>query len=561
MALILVDRLACITRTLSRLKFRQIYHQLFHRLPNLLPKSEPELEPNQWKGYRGKTRFPLRWVGRKISFLEGEFHFVGKGHQFHGLPDWQYLGNGGLWLDHLHYLRYMETLGERLDQEQLNDWCHFLEDWYHKNSWGKGKAFLPPYNASERAFVIGRILCLNYNSLSSDQKELHEKVFQRDLAYVARNLEFHLDGNHLLKNLLSLLWGITLFSGKEVQVWKKLVDRYLPDALEEQILSDGMHYERSPSYHDLALVDILYIINVLPESNPWVEKLKEIAERMVGVSLMLRHPNGQTALFNDGSLDLGTDTQSLFEAAEVLIGSVSIPRKLPEAGYYILTQGEKYYAIADAGNMAPDHQMGHAHADIFSFELSINGSNVIIDTGTSTYHEQPFRDIERSTAAHNTVEISGTSQAEMWSYFRVGRRGKPREVGFRIKNGQIRLSGWHDGYKHLSGNPVHFRDFQFSEQNGLEITDRVDGCVNLPICSRLHLAEDVEIESLDDNITILRLPDGEKVVVTAEGGTLLSRQGWCAKKFSERVSNHVLSLNGVVGGSPMKWRIYLDSEC
>ena len=41
-----------------------------------------------------------------------------------------------------------------------------------------------------------------------------------------------------------------------------------------------------------------------------------------------------------------------------------------------------------------------------------------IDTGTSTYAAGPVRDRERSTAAHNTVEVDRRDSTEVWGAFR-----------------------------------------------------------------------------------------------------------------------------------------------
>ena len=38
-------------------------------------------------------------------------------------------------------------------------------------------------------------------------------------------------------------------------------------------------------------------------------------------------------------------------------------------------------ARCDAGDIGPDYQPGHAHGDMLSFELSLNGHRVIVDSG------------------------------------------------------------------------------------------------------------------------------------------------------------------------------------
>mgnify|MGYP001118904895 CR=1 FL=1 len=46
----------------------------------------------------------------------------------------------------------------------------------------------------------------------------------------------------------------------------------------------------------------------------------------------------------------------------------------------------------------------------------------LTDTGVYHYRESAERRYSRSTEAHNTIEIDGAEQSEVWKSFRVGRR-------------------------------------------------------------------------------------------------------------------------------------------
>ena len=90
---------------------------------------------------------------------------------------------------------------------------------------------------------------------------------------------------------------------------------------------------------------------------------------------------------------------------------------------------------------------------MFSYELSLDGRRVVVDGGTSTYEAGPERDWVRSTRAHNTVEVAGEDQCEFFAAFRVGRRGRPRDVTASVSAEGLHLAGWHDGYRRLPGRP------------------------------------------------------------------------------------------------------------
>ena len=64
--------------------------------------------------------------------------------------------------------------------------------------------------------------------------------------------------NHLLENAFALYIGGLITDQKEItQKGKKLLIR----ELKEQILNDGMHYERSPMYHLIILERLLDALN------------------------------------------------------------------------------------------------------------------------------------------------------------------------------------------------------------------------------------------------------------------------------------------------------------
>ena len=127
---------------------------------------------------------------------------------------------------------------------------------------------------------------------------------------------------------------------------------------------------------------------------------------------------------------------------------------LPDSGYSRIDMGD-VVAIIDRAAVGPDYLPGHAHADTLSFELSIFGQRVIVNSGTSTYREGSERLRQRGTSSHSTVVIDNQNSSEVWASFRVARRAKIFNVETSIDNGKIYLSAQHDGYKRLSGSPIH----------------------------------------------------------------------------------------------------------
>jgi uncharacterized heparinase superfamily protein len=148
--------------------------------------------------------------------------------------------------------------------------------------------------------------------------------------------------------------------------------------------------------------------------------------------------------------------------------------------------------ICDVAPVGPDYLPGHAHADTLSFELSIDGKRVLVNTGTSTYEAGPERFRERSTMAHNTVEVDGADSSEVWSAFRVARRARPFNVTVTDRGEELQLDAQHDGYRRLKGNVMHRRTWRLRD-TALSIEDTLTGSFsNARVLLHLHPLVDAD---------------------------------------------------------------------
>ena len=137
----------------------------------------------------------------------------------------------------------------------------------------------------------------------------------------------------------------------------------------------------------------------------------------------------------------------------------------------------------------------------------VDGEPLLIETGTSTYAAGPVRDRERSTAAHNTVEVDRHDSTEVWGAFRAGRRARVTEVSARSDALGVTVEAAHDGYRSLPGRPAHRRRWTVCPDE-LRVEDEVTGNGRHRVTVRWHLAPG----------TGLRLAPGGAVVGTAAGG-------------------------------------------
>jgi hypothetical protein len=195
----------------------------------------------------------------------------------------------------------------------------------------------------------------------------------------------------------------------------------------------------------------------------------------------------------------------------------------------------------DAGPIGPDYLSTHAHGDLFSYELSLDGRRVVVDGGTSTYEAGAERDWVRSTRAHNTVELAGVDQCEFFGAFRVGRRGRPRDVAARVSEDGLQLSGWHDGYERLSGSPRHHRELVMASEGALFVWDAVESRRPQEAVSRIRFVPGARVELVGPGAARIEAA-GVGLSLHAFGGTLSIEPGEYAPRFGVREPCLVLAL-------------------
>jgi uncharacterized heparinase superfamily protein len=325
--------------------------------------------------------------------------------------------------------------------------------------------------------------------------------------WLRQRLEWHLLGNHLFANAKALVFAGMFFDGAEARLWLDKGLAIVARELEEQILGDGGHFERSPMYHAIFLEDLLDLVNLslaygheVPAS--WIGRI----DRMRHWLAAMVHPDGEIAFFNDAALGIAP-TRSQLEAYATRLGlpeAGEVKERivyLRDSGYLRLASGQAVL-LADLAPVGPDYLPGHAHADTLSFELSLDGLRVLVNSGTSVYSAGPERDRQRGTASHNTVVVDGENSSEVWAGFRVGRRARILHVA--VDDGPLATArAAHNGYRHLGGHPIHSREWRL-DQRELVVTDRVEGAGKHQVEIVFHLHPEIAVSSSTPSVYELR---------------------------------------------------------
>lgn len=542
----------------AALYFHTVRHlrpeQVWGRLVFMLRRPTPDL-----RAAPPVAAAPDRWqspAGRRPSMLgPWTFRFLNEEAALPPGASWELPGHSKLWLYNLHYFDDLNAVGSA----QRAAWhLELVARWIAENPPGHGTGW-EPYPTSLR---IVNWIKWAWSCNDLDAVTRHSLAIQA--RWLVRRLETHLLGNHLFANAKALIFAGAYFEGAEARDWLQRGVSILEQQIPEQVLPDGGHVERSTMYHALVLEDMLDLVNLaqacpglmLPAASPG-DDWAAVARRMGRWLSVMCHPDGEIAFFNDAAFGIAPAPDALIAYARRLAVDWEDLRRngvvwLEDSGY-VRAQRNEFVLFADVAPIGPDYLPAHAHADTLTFELSVHGRRVVVNCGTSGYTPGAQRDLERSTAMHNTVEVEGRNSSDVWAAFRVARRARPHDVIVREAHDAVRIEAAHDGYRRPPGQVMHRRVWEL-RNDALEIIDHLDGGPAEAV-SRIHLHPAVQPE-----------PDGGAGAARWNTGALLWRTEGCESsivastwhpEFGASVPSNALALRFGGAGQPSSCRIVL----
>ncbi len=398
------------------------------------------------------------------------------GHEvtFDRTIDWRLASSGRvsqLWGFHLHYHEFLEEVGAVELERIVADWIasnppYAPRFWY--DSWSS-------YALSLRVVVWMQQIDRRRGELTPEFVAAAARSLLEQLLFLESNLELDVRGNHLIKNLKALLFGARFLRCNAGRRWQERAISLLAPELSEQILPDGLHFERSPAYHAQVFADLLECHEVLG-GGPLKERLASRLAAMAQALADTTHPDGLPSLFNDGGLHMAYGANDLLAAWAAISGQRPVQRpefEFEAAGYFGLRNGGDLLLV-DAGRIAPDFLPGHGHGDILAFEWTVAGRRLLVDTGVFEYAAGPKRDRSKATASHNTVTVDGADQCDFFGSFRVGRRANVAVERVALETGDLDLTASHDGFRRLSGVGTHRRTVR-GRVSEFVVDDTVEG--------------------------------------------------------------------------------------
>ena len=380
--------------------------------------------------------------------------------------------------------------------------------------------------------------------------------------WLNQNIEYHISGNHVIANAKALLFSGLLFNNKESFKWYLKGLNLFTRSLNIQINDDGGHYERSPMYHSIITEDILDVLNTISASGNIVEVkvlnvLKKKLIDCISYYSYLCHPDDLPAFFGDTNYDSSLSKSYLQEYIFLMYPKWNLEKakntfctELNKSGYCCV-KNKNIYLISDIGDTRDLDQPGHTHAALLSYEVSLFNKRFIVNSGISTYSENKQREYERSTKAHNTVEIGLENSQEVWKSFRLGRRAKVFDKEINSNNKEIKISIKHNGYSKFirDKNIIHKRTWEINE-NELVVTDKIFGNYDNAI-SRIYFHPDIEITKKNT----LKMPNGKIVTFQVYDNNYSIINSVWYPKYNVALENKLLEIKLCNNYSKVKFQL------
>ncbi len=496
-------KIALYYNTIRYLRLRQIIWRIWYRI------YRPKLKYGNIPNCRQTVLTRVNAVAHRQTLIsEDYFYFLNKFIYVKNKEDWNEPNLEKLYRYNLHYF---DDLNAEKSTERYEWHICLISKWISENQPGHGIGW-ESYPLSIRI--------VNWIKWAMSQPKLPD-YFHESLVLQGRclynKIEHHILGNHLIANAKALIFLGCFYQGHEPELWIEKGARILQEELQEQILADGGHFERSPMYHSIILEDILDLYNIYncyPEAFYFLNyNLKQVLEAVAKQMLIwlkaIVHPDGDIPLLNDAAFNVAGNPQELIEYAYRLGIAVEKDSRsliyLSDSGY-IVVRSELMQIIVDVGRLGPDYQIGHGHCDTLSYELSFNGHRLITDTGVYSYQNKDMRDYCRSTSAHNTLKIDGYEQSEIWDLFRVARRAYPQGIEIKQNSDTVEISCEHTGYQRLKTPCQHIRQW-IVNRDTVQIIDKVVGKGKHFIESYMHFAPEVKVNILSNECIIFEHKD------------------------------------------------------
>ena len=361
---------------------------------------------------------------------------------------------------------------------------------------GSHRRYWSPYTVSRRICNLA-LLAGVLDSSEIKKSDILYLTLWRDSNYLANHVEYDIGGNHIIENACALLiGGVVLCDTELIDQGYEILLKELPN----QLLEDGMHFEKSPMYHAILLYQLSWTLRVVQYSgyNDLAE-IKPYLQTMYECLHSIAPGEANYPLLNDSVYNECPHRNDCLSLAEEVFGfSQPTMNSLGGGSGYFMLQSGDLSMVIDGGNPGPKHLPGHSHNDVGNFVLWLEEEPVIVDSGVYDYQRGERRDYARSVRAHNTIQVANADQAVTHGRFKMGPRPNPSVNYIRKPDEQVRID-FNSPY--FITNYRHIRNAKIIDDGFLVLDEILSG--ETSFTSRLHLSPHASASIHDNEINVV----------------------------------------------------------
>jgi hypothetical protein len=368
----------------------------------------------------------------------------------------------------------------------------------------------------------------------------------------------HSPNTHLTGEAIGLLYvGALIPEFQRAARWRWRAFATLIAEIDQQVLPDGMHFERSTGYHRYTLEFYLHAYLLARDYAPHAcDALQSAIVRLADAAVALRRPDGSWPVLGDedggrllrlgqrAHVDqnpllgvaaalfdrpdwLGRDHASALDEAWWLLeddrlrgiataraeADAGADTSLPRAGYYVVRDpgASPWYCLVDAGPHGGE-RTGHAHSDIGHVEIAMGDRLVLCDPGSPTYTgDLRQRTRFRGEWVHACLCSVAAPMAEETGPFSWRSIPAPPEVS-TFDDGSVWTANVRSTRVGVATRLTHHRQVMLDRGVGVTIRDYVSGVSGHAVDVRWPLAFGPDEITLEESSGSVRLRAADIVI-------------------------------------------------
>jgi hypothetical protein len=489
-----------------------------------------------------------------------------------------------------------------------------IKDWFQKNPYKTGIAWASALEVAVRLFSLVWVLNFYRGTAAQDVEttKILLKLIYLHGRYLSENLSLYSSPyNHLIGEAAGLFIAGYLFpSFASALRWEKKGWSILEDQISKQFYGDGASVEQATFYHHFTLGFFIQAVALKRLNGESVSRtMMKGIEKALEYGLAMTRPDGQLPYLGDiddgRSIYFSNPTHWDFRSYQA-IGAAWFARSdmkfvarefhedafwlladkdadtfdkvesrepeatcihLAESGYSVFRDGYKttsHYSYMDYGPLAhglfydDTPSAAHGHADVLAIEIAAYGESFLIDPGFSNYRgEFDWHTYFRSTAAHNTIEINGESQAKHGGIIEWSRA--PSVEILQLHQGHQVYGSCAELHSNqlVPGRPKHRRYFLFVDHTFWLSLDEIHAAepqnIKYQLSYNLHFDNQIQVKinkkkskikckgRIADLHILMTTNNAKDLSLDVFEGGQLPNQGWISPTYLNRIPAPVIS--------------------